>query len=55
MANAPMAPVPVRERGFAHDGAGGFWVDLTNETTPELVWPLSVFVFDRMQIGRAHV
>lgn len=55
MANAPMAPVPVRERGFAHDGSGGFWVDLTNETTPELVWPLSVFVFDRMRRQDAQV
>ena len=55
MANAPMAPVPVRERGFAHDGPTGFWVDLTNETTPELIWPLSVFVYDRMRRQDAQV
>ncbi|HEY9352784.1 MAG TPA: hypothetical protein VIP28_06015 [Nocardioides sp.] len=55
MAKAPMAPVPVREKGFAHDGTGGFWVDLTNETTPELMWPLSVFVYDRMRRQDAQV
>lgn len=38
-----------RERGYAHGDAGSFWVDLTEETTPELVWPLSVEVFDKMR------
>jgi len=43
--------VPVRERGYVHQGiTGGWgWDDLTKETTPELAWPLSVEVFHRME------
>lgn len=45
--------MPVRERGYQHDAGvdlGGWgWEDLTRETTPELVWPLSVEVFHRME------
>jgi len=53
---APPSPIPVRERGYAFDGGGmGFWEDLTYESTPELQWPLSVFVFDRMRKQDAQV
>lgn len=49
----PPAPrvVRSRERGYSneHASAGTWWVDLTGETTPELAWPLSVDVFDRMR------
>lgn len=47
---------PLREKGYALDGASlGFWQDLTHETTPELQWPLSVFVYDRMRKQDAQV
>lgn len=56
MADAPPAPRPVRERGYASDaGAAGWWTDLTLETTPELRWPLSIMVFDRMRRQDAQV
>lgn len=49
----PPSPVPVRERGYMHEGmtdaAGWSWEDLTRESTPELQWPLSVEVFHRME------
>lgn len=52
----PPPPVPVREQGYAHDSGGlGFWEDLTNEPTPELAWPKSVEVFDRMRRQDAQV
>jgi hypothetical protein len=48
---APRAIKPQRERGYAneHAGVSGWWVDLTGETTPELAWPLSVEVYDKMR------
>ena len=54
---APRAIKPQRERGYAneHAGANGWWVDLTGETTPELAWPLSVEVFDKMRRQDAQV
>ena len=53
---APPPPVPVREKGYAHDtGYNSWWVDLTRETLPELRWPLSVAVFDRMRKQDAQV
>lgn len=52
----PPSPKPARrERGYAHGHAGSFWVDLTEETTPELMWPLSVEVFDRMRRAESQV
>lgn len=45
----PPTPAPVRERGYAYDSSGLYWDDLTNETTPELKWPWSIDVFDRMR------
>jgi hypothetical protein len=39
-----------QERGYAGGGGSGFWADLiTIEETPELQWPNSVIVFDRMR------
>ncbi|HSV41496.1 MAG TPA: hypothetical protein VLI04_22220 [Nocardioidaceae bacterium] len=52
----PPTPVGLAELGYAHDAAGtGFWDDLTNEQTPELAWPNSVDVFDRMRRQDAQV
>lgn len=50
-------PRPVRERGYAshNANAGTWWVDLTSETTPELRWPQSIDVFDRMRRQDAQV
>ena len=45
-----VAPAPVVETG--HAGTGGFW---ELETTPELFWPLSVQVYDRMRRQDAQV
>lgn len=56
MTETPIAPPgakPVRERGYAAES--GWWSDLTDETTPELQWPLSVAVFDRMRRQDAQV
>lgn len=58
---SPPTPVPVREQGYAHqpsfagDGRWGFWEDLTREETPELTWPASVAVFDRMRRQEAQI
>ena len=49
------APKPVREKGYATQDAGLWWVDLTHEQTPELRWPLSIDVFDRMRRQDAQV
>lgn len=44
----PPPPRAVREKGYAADVAN--WWQLTDdETTPELVWPLSIDVFDKMR------
>jgi len=45
----------VRERGYAATPNSGFWWDLTEELTPELFWPLSIGVFDRMRKTDAQV
>jgi hypothetical protein len=44
-----LSPVNTRERGYATDTVNGWWDDLTREETPELRWPLSVKVYDRMR------
>lgn len=49
---SPPAPRPVREKGYA---AEPDWSNPLNETTPELLWPLSIFVFDRMRSQDAQV
>lgn len=51
----PTPPSPVREKGYALQDATSWWTDLTSETTPELRWPLSVGVFDRMRKQDAQV
>lgn len=43
---APATPIPVREIGNA--GATSFWGSLVEEPVPELQWPLSIGVYDRM-------
>lgn len=51
MADAPPPPIPVREKGYAKlSTSNGFW-DLgdVEEETPELRWPLSIRVYDRMR------
>lgn len=52
---APAPPSPVREKGYASQNAESWWQDLTNEETPELRWPLSIRVFDRMRKQDAQV
>ncbi len=50
-----MAP-PTREIGYAQNTAhGGYWWMLEDETTPELVWPNSVIVYDSMRRTDAQV
>lgn len=50
-------PTPVRERGYGrkHGAGTGWWDDITHESTPELRWPLSIGVFDRMRKQDAQV
>lgn len=57
MVDAPLSPRPVREKGYAsQDGSSGnWWADVTNEATPELRWPLSIDVYDRMRRQDAQV
>jgi hypothetical protein len=52
---APPPPKPVREKGYANPDAGLWWTDLTHEDTPELRWPFSIDVFDRMRRQDAQV
>ena len=48
------APAPTRELGYVNPAAG-WWVIPTEEETPELRWPLSVAVYDRMRRQDAQV
>ncbi|TFV83150.1 hypothetical protein [Blastococcus sp. CT_GayMR16] len=43
---SPATALPLREIGNA--GVGTFWQDLADEQVPELQWPLSIGVYDRM-------
>jgi hypothetical protein len=56
---APPAPrrTPVRERGYANSTGTSTsnWWDVVDEETPDLVWPLSVSVYDRMRRTDAQV
>jgi hypothetical protein len=49
---SPAAPAPRKapttEVGYAHAQVSG-WYQLDTESTPELAWPLSIEVFDRMR------
>lgn len=51
----PTPPSPVRERGYASSSGVTWWSDLSGEETPELRWPLSVLVYDRMRRQDAQV
>ena len=52
----PVPPSPVRERGYASaDNGSRWWSNITEEETPELQWPLSVMVYDRMRRQDAQV
>lgn len=46
---------PTTELGYANASAGGWWTAVSEETTPELVWPLSVRVYDQMRRQDAQV
>lgn len=45
---------PVSERGYATNVAP-WWAEVADEDTPELVWPQSVLVYDRMRRQDAQV
>lgn len=47
-------PAPVSELGYAKIGAASWWVT-EDEPAPELRWPLSVEVYDRMRSQDAQV
>jgi hypothetical protein len=51
---APLT-VSTTELGHASGGAGGWWGELSHEATPELRWPASVDVYDRMRKQDAQV
>lgn len=51
---APANAAPTRELGYTNEGAG-WWRPPTVEETPELTWPLSVQVYDRMRRQDAQV
>lgn len=46
------APVSVRERGYTHGGASSWWDE--EEETPEVAWPDSIRVYDRMRRSDAQ-
>jgi hypothetical protein len=48
------ATAPVNEIGYAQAVNYNWWL-YENETTPELIWPQSVFVFDQMRRQDAQV
>lgn len=49
-----LSPVNTRERGYAQE-LPGWWNNLTHEETPELLWPMSVLVYDRMRRQESQV
>lgn len=55
MTETPVAPVPVREKGYDSQGATSWWASAVNETAPELVWPKSIEVYDNMRRQDAQV
>lgn len=44
----PGSAAPLTELGYQASGQT-YWQHLEDETTPELIWPLSVWVYDRMR------
>lgn len=53
---APAVPIqaPTREKGYINPSAG-WWLPPQEETTPELLWPLSIAVYDQMRRQDAQV
>lgn len=52
-----LAPAPVTEMGYGSQptGSAAWWTSMDTEHVPELRWPLSVHVFDRMRKSDAQV
>lgn len=46
--SSSVATAPVNEIGYAQAVNYNWWL-YDNETTPELIWPMSVYVFDQMR------
>jgi hypothetical protein len=55
VADVTTPPPPTVEIGTAGNGNGNWWTPTDGEQTPELRWPLSVFVYDRMRNTDAQV
>lgn len=47
--------LPLAEKGYQNPNAGLWWPSLDDEETPELIWPRSVAVYDRMRRQDAQV
>jgi len=54
-AKTPLPPAPVTELGYATAYSSSWWLSAEQEQTPELRWPLSIFVYDRMARQDAQV
>lgn len=54
MADTPVASIPIREIGYMVTPTYNWWLN-QNETTPELQWPQSVYVYDQMRRTDAQV
>jgi hypothetical protein len=50
-----MVTAPVNEIGYANAASANWWVYDVSETTPELQWPRSVYVYDQMRRQDAQV
>jgi hypothetical protein len=46
---ATKMPAPVNELGYATAYSSSWWLSAEQEQTPELRWPLSIGVYDRMR------
>jgi hypothetical protein len=55
VADVTTPPPPTVEIGKAGNGNGNWWTPTDGEQTPELRWPLSVFVYDRMRNTDAQI
>lgn len=47
-------PAPTKELGYAAPVGSAWWIAAERETTPELRWPLSVTIYDRMRRSDAQ-
>jgi hypothetical protein len=50
-----VATAPTVEIGYAQQTVSNWWLHDPNETTPELQWPMSVYVYDQMRRQDAQV